>query len=266
MLKPIACLCCMGLFIATAAWADSDAARVFEQARQGIKAETAAQAKYEEWRTEKETLSAEIRDLKATDAWLEFQIRKYRTYVSEQQKVLAELARRKQETTRLRRELEPFLETIVRRLEEAVAADLPFLGEERTRRIAFLKRSLADYHLGLGEKLRRVLEALRVEAEYGRTVERTEETLDLNGTQTRVRLLRLGRIALFYQSGDGAVGIWDAESGDWRQLDATYALTLRHACDMAERKRAVELLALPVSRPTPVRTQPAVLPAQGEDQ
>ncbi len=266
MLKRIVILCCLGLLIPAGVCADSDVARVFEQARQGIKAETAAQAKYDGWSAEKERLSGEIRDLKATDAWLDFQIRKYKTYVSEQQKVLAELARRKEETIRLRRELEPFLETIVRSLEEAVAADLPFLQEERARRIDFLKQSLADYHIGLGEKLRRVLEALRVEAEYGRTVERTEETLDLNGTKTRVRLLRLGRIALFYLSGDGTAGIWDAEAKNWRQLDPAYALTLRHACDMAERKRAVELLGLPVSRPTPVRTQHAAVSAQGEKQ
>jgi len=212
-----------------------------------VTAETSAQRSFREWEDSREILAAEIRDMKALEAWLDFQNEKYARYVRRQHDVIAELERRKEEARRIRMELEPFLETVVESLERFVETDLPFLEQERRDRIAFLRESLDDYRLELSEKLRRVFEALLVEAEYGRTVSASTEELDIDGHATLVTVFRLGRTALFYQTGDGRrSGVWDRTARTWTALDTRYAKTLSRARDMAERKRAVELLVLPV--------------------
>ncbi|BCS87634.1 DUF3450 domain-containing protein [Pseudodesulfovibrio sediminis] len=225
----------------------ASAKAVQNKAEQAIAVEASAQKQYLQWTDRKETMAAEIRDMKATESWLEFQNRKYANYVKKQEEVIAELQRRKEEAKRIKMELEPELETVVDRLERFVAADLPFLVEERRQRIQFLRDSLNDYHLLLSEKLRRVFEALLVETEYGRNIATSTQELTINGQQTVITVFRLGRTALFYQTADGAeVGYWDRTSKDWVLLNEDYSHTLRQARDMAERKRAVELLDLPI--------------------
>ena len=220
---------------------------VLRRTERGVAAETRAQEQVRQWADDRDELSAEIRDQKMQDAWLDFQIEKYRRYLELQRQTIAELERRKEEARRIEMELEPFLETVVDSLEQEVGRDLPFLPEERAQRIAFLHRSLDDYHLSLSEKLRRVLEALQVEAEYGHTVETRARTITLDGEPTLVTVFRLGRTALFYLTSDGsAAGVWDREANGWRALDQDEDRILTRARDMAARRRAVELLPLPV--------------------
>lgn len=217
------------------------------QASKAIAVEAASQKQYTQWSDKKEGISAELRDMKAMDSWLEFQNKKYTKYIAKQKETIAELKRRKEEAKKIRMELEPFLETVVGSLEDFVKADLPFLKEERSKRIEFLHASLDDYHLELSEKLRRVFEALLIETEYGRNVATTTQELDINGTPAQVSVFRLGRTALFYQTADGEeAGVWDKTANAWVPLDDTYSRTVHRAKDMAAKKRAIELLSLPI--------------------
>ncbi|MFO7596765.1 MAG: DUF3450 domain-containing protein [Desulfocurvibacter africanus] len=226
------------------------ATSVHQTAVGAIALESDAQQDLLRWTDEREALAAEVRDMKMREAWLEFQNRKYARYIEKQEAVLAELERRKGEAKRIRMELEPFLENVVDKLEAHVGDDLRFLPEERARRIAFLRESLDDYRLELSEKLRRVLEALQVEAEYGRSVETTSQELEIDGAPTTVSVFRLGRTALFYQTMDGSrSGFWDRAAHAWRSLDAEFTRSLGQARDMAARKRAVELVVLPMGEP-----------------
>jgi hypothetical protein len=223
---------------------------VLARAERAVAAEAGAQAEAEGLALARDEASAEIRDLKMQDAWLDFQMIKYRRYLERQEAAIAELERRREEARRIAMELEPYLETVVDELEAHVARDLPFLPGERAGRIAFLRESLDDYHLDLGEKLRRVLEALQVEMEYGRTVETGSREIDLGGAPVRVATLRLGRTALYYLTEDGSgAGMWDRAAGGWHALGGGHARTLALARDMAERRRAVELLPLPLPLP-----------------
>ncbi|WP_320175473.1 DUF3450 domain-containing protein [Maridesulfovibrio sp.] len=235
------------LLICAPAMGNTQVKTVHEQASKAVAIEAKAQRQYQNWADLKEQKSDEIREMKATEAWLEFQNQKYSRYVNKQEGVIAELKRRKEEAKRIKMELEPFLETVVDQLELFVKSDLPFLNDERTRRIQFLRDSLDDYHLQLSEKLRRVFEALLVETEYGQNISTSTQELMINGKTTQVTIFRLGRAALYYQTTDGSeIGIWDKDSNTWKTLAPTYALTLHRAKDMAERKRAVELLKLPL--------------------
>ncbi len=211
--------------------------------------EKEAQRKADNWRKEKETILAEIQDLKHREQWLDFQDKKYRGYIKEEEGIIKELARKKEEFEKISMNLEPYLEEIYERLESFVENDLHFLPEERQKRLSFLRSSLDDYRVGLSEKLRRILEALQVEASYGRSIEKTDGILDLKGERIEVSFLRVGRLALFFISADRSrVGYLDKNTGTWRLLDHKYAKEVLKAIEMAERKRAVELVDLPVGK------------------
>jgi len=208
------------------------------------------QKEVEKFALERATLLQEISELKSRKRWLDHQVKRFSGYVGRQEETLAELARKQAELEKINRDLEPCLDEIVARLEAFIDQDLAFLDQERAGRTAFLRRSLNDYHLPLSEKLRRVMEALRVEAEYGRGVEATEEIIQSEGRPVRAEVLRLGRLALYFQTPDGRRLGWRIKGDqDWRPLDQSFRRELIKGLEMARRQRAVELLDLPVGRP-----------------
>ncbi len=218
-----------------------------DQATRNISTEIREQKKLEAWENKKAALEAEIRDATMQQAWLVYQNKKYAGYIEEEQATLADLDVRHKEMEEINMRLEPYLDEVVSKLETFIAADLPFLPEERARRIDFLKDTLKDYHLSLSEKLRRILEAVQVEAGYGRTLESMPSAVSLNGDMIQGRIFRLGRTALFFQSIDkGKLAFFDTHAKKWSLLSPDYERPLNRALQIVDRKRAAELLVLPV--------------------
>ncbi|MBW1896685.1 MAG: DUF3450 domain-containing protein [Deltaproteobacteria bacterium] len=233
--------------VAPASFGASRTEKVQKKMSQAIHTESKAQAKADDWVGQKDDLVNEIRDLQTRLTWLQYQKKKHEIYVQGVKDSIADLEARKLEARKLREGLEPYLEEVVSRLEAFVPEDLPFLEEERRQRLSFLKNTLNDYHLDLGEKLRRVYEALGVEATYGKMVTSSDETLVIDGSDTEVTVFRLGRMAMFYQTQDGKkIGHWNRQSGKWEPLSKDYAQVIRHALEMARRERTVQLIQLPL--------------------
>ena len=224
---------------------------------QTAQVEGAAQEKVRSWEDERAERLAELSRLKSDLRWLTFQRRQQAAYTAKREAAVEALKRRRIEVSRINRELEPFLAETVDLLAQFVTRDLSFLTEERAKRVQFLRDSLTDYHLGLSEKFRRVMEALLVEAGYGRGVEATEETIDLAGRPTEVEVLRLGRLALFFRTPDGSQMGWRTKADQaWRDLPRSEARELGLALDMARRRRAVDLVQLPIGRPVEMAERP----------
>ncbi len=211
-------------------------------------AEVKAQEQADAWQGERAGLVADDRDMAMRRQWLQYQIEKHQAYIQRQQQKLDEMRRRKEVFANIQMRLEPFMDETLERLEATVAEGLPFLREERTHRLRVLRDALNDHTLSLGEKLRRTLEALRVEAEYGKQLEVTETVLPLDGSEVQAKILRIGRVGMFYSVPDGRIGRYDPASKQWQSIDAAHARALQQVMEMAERRRAVDLVSLPFAK------------------
>ncbi len=221
--------------------------KVQKKMTKAIQTESKAQAKADDWSMTEGDLVNEIRDLQTRLTWLQYQKKKHETYVQGVKDNIADLEERKLEARKLRESLEPYLEEAVARLEAFIPEDLPFLLAEREQRVNFLKNTMNDYHIDLGEKLRRVYEALSVEATYGKMVTSSDETLSIDGAYTDLTVFRLGRLAMFYQTLDAEkIGMWSSQSGKWEPLSQDFSQAIRHALEMARRERTVQLIQLPL--------------------
>ena len=251
MLKYFMYFFCFLFFFSYAGMCEETPQRWIKSMQEAVKDAQKVQKQVDAWAVEREKLLAEISELKSLKRWYVHQQKKYETYIQKQKQVIADLQKRRKEARRINIFLEPYLDDTVKRLEEIIGSDLKFLPEERQKRLAFLKDSLDDYHLGLSEKLRRVLEALQVEAEYGRGIEKSEAVLTLDNKPIEVRLLRIGRVALFYQTLDGKrCGYMDVD-GSWKDLPASFNSEITRALDMIEHRRAYDLIELPLRRVQP---------------
>lgn len=147
------------------------------------------------------------------------------------------------------REVLPLMQKMVDTLEQFVALDIPFLLEERNRRVETIKELLLRSDIAISEKYRRILEAYQIELEYGRTLEAYQGKIGESGAEKTVEFVRLGRISLMYQTLDGAeTGYWDEYKKSW-VMDNSYADAVKEARRVAKGDGAPDLLTVPVPAP-----------------
>ena len=103
----------------------------------------------------------------------------------------------------IERQITPLMMRMITGLEQFVALDVPFLTEERSKRIASLKEMMDRADITSSEKFRRLLEAYQVEVDYGRTIEAYTSLLNVDGQEREVDFLRFGRLELIYLTSDG---------------------------------------------------------------
>lgn len=146
------------------------------------------------------------------------------------------------------REILPLMLRMLDGLERFVASDLPFLLDERQERIDNLRRLFADPSSTLADKFSRLIEAYRIEYDYGRSLGAERRTLGQDGAV--VDVLRVGRVALFYRRLDGdEVGSWDARQQRWQALPDRFEADIRQGLRIARETSAASLLVLPLPAP-----------------
>ena len=154
------------------------------------------------------------------------------------------------------REITPLMLRMLNSLAQFIELDVPFLPEERRQRLSRLKNTIDRADVSVSEKFRQLVEAYQIENDYGRTIEAYRAPLTSDPTATSgnsprtVDFLRIGRVALFYQTLDGKeLGRWDQGSGTWVALDASYRSALNQGLRIARKQAAPDLLVLPVKAP-----------------
>jgi chromosome segregation ATPase len=210
-----------------------------------VKTEKAAQiseTRVAELSDQADTMLAEYRQAVAEMQSLKVYHDQLETQVQWQRQEIGDITRQLDEIETTSREVLPMMQKMVTTLEQFVALDVPFLPEERARRIAELKQLMARGDVSISEKYRRILEAYQIEAEYGRTLEAYQGRV---GEKT-VDFLRAGRTALMYQTLDGReTGYWDATARKW-VVDKDYQGAMEEALKVAKKQTAPDFVEIAI--------------------
>lgn len=154
----------------------------------------------------------------------------------------------------IERQIVPLMIRMVDALDEFVQLDTPFLKKERTARIERLREVMERSDVSAAEKFRIVIEGYQIENDYGRTIEAYKGSTEINGNQLEVDFLRIGRVALLYQTvGAEHTGAWDAAQGKFVELPpSVYQSQVLDGLKIARKQVAPDLLVVPVAAPTRV--------------
>ncbi len=155
------------------------------------------------------------------------------------------------QVTVIQRQMTPLVIRMIDGLEQFVELDVPFHIDERRQRIAFLRGNLDRSDVTVAEKFRQVLEAYKIENEYGRKIDAYKGTVDIGGVERDVNFFRVGRVALLYQTTDTEVsGAWDQASGSWVELDSgEYRNAIMKGLRIARKEASIDVLNLPIAAP-----------------
>jgi hypothetical protein len=151
----------------------------------------------------------------------------------------------------INRQIFPLMERMIDGIEQSVNLDVPFLKQERTKRIDDLKNIMERSDVSVAEKFRKVMEAYQIEMDYGTTTDFYRETIELGDGSTRdYNILRIGRVGLYFQSDDTQItGRWDMDADGW-VLDDGARNEVRKGLRMARQLIAPELILVPISSAT----------------
>jgi hypothetical protein len=153
----------------------------------------------------------------------------------------------------INRQIFPLMERMIDGLEQSIALDIPFLINERNKRIEDLKEIMQRSDVSVAEKFRKVMEAYQIENDYGSSNEYYVQEITLDGITREYNMLRIGRIGLYFQSDDTSkTGWWNQELGDWEELGNEHRNEVRKGLRIARQLIAPELVLLPVPAPETV--------------
>jgi hypothetical protein len=162
--------------------------------------------------------------------------------IKSQEEEMTSIAEQLQNIETTSREIVPLIQKMLTTLDAFVKLDLPFLTDERTKRVASLNEMMGRADVSIAEKYRRIVEAYQIEMEYGRTIESYPDKV---GDKT-VDVLRLGRVTLLYQSLDGKeTGYWDVDKKAW-VVDNGYRDSVHRGLKVAKKQGAPDLIMVPV--------------------
>jgi ABC-type transporter Mla subunit MlaD len=189
-------------------------------------------------------VNKQVEGLRVYNAQLEAQ-------VADQQRTMADLEDSIENAAVMERQITPLTLKMIDSLGQFVSLDIPFLLNERRQRVARLRDNLKRADLSAAEKFRQVLEAYKIESEYGSRIDSYTEIVNVEGQDREVNILRVGRIALLYQTADQQVtGVWNQKTHQWLTLDDRQSRrAVAKGIRMARKQVAVDMLSLPVLAP-----------------
>lgn len=227
--------------------ATADAA--FSAQRDANRAAKAAQQQVKDLDDETQALLARYRSIATETASYDAYSAQLERSIDSQDAELAGIQAQMARAGDTARDVLPLTSRLIDDLETFIGLDAPFHVAERNERIAGLRSLMGRADVSLSEKYRRVIEAYLIELEFGRTMETYQGVLESTGDPLTVDYLRIGRVALLYQTPDGGrTGYWDGSARRWVE-DASYAQAFRKGARVASKQDAPDLVIAPVPAP-----------------
>ena len=181
----------------------------------------------------------EVEGLKVYNRQLEKQI-------ANQEREMVQLSESIDEVTVIERQITPLMLRMIDGLEQFVELDAPFLLDERRARVERLREMMDRADVAVSEKFSQVFRAFQIENEY-EPWKLYPSTIEIAGVERKVDILKVGRIALVYQTPDGAeTGMYNPTARQYEAVDNSYQASVRQEHCMARQQASIDMLSLPV--------------------
>ena len=220
---------------------------IFQVADQINKSAARSQAKIDALNEETRKLLNEYKTVLKEIEGLRVYNRQLEKQIANQEQEMAELSDSIDKVTVIERQITPLMLRMIDGLEQFVSLDMPFLLKEREDRIARLREMMDRADVAVSEKFSQVFRAYQIENEYGRTMETYGDTIVIDGTERKVDILKVGRVALVYQTPDAEeTGMYNTDSGQWEPISADYQASVRQGIRMARQQATQDMFSIPV--------------------
>lgn len=167
--------------------------------------------------------------------------------VADQEAAKAEITQQLEDFGQTEQGIVPLMLEMIEDLRQFIRLDMPFQLRERQDRVEKLAENMDRSELSVSERYRQIIEAYKIEAEFGRNIESYEGSLMLGNVDTQVNFLRVGRVVLAYQTKDKQqTGFYNKLTEQWEALPSSYRRAVTDGIALARKQTAPQILTLPV--------------------
>ena len=220
---------------------------IYQVAQQMNQTAKRSQAKIDSLTEETRRLLSEYKTVLKENEGLRVYNRQLEKQISNQEQEMANLAESIDKVTLIERQITPLMLRMIDGLEQFVNLDMPFLMDERNARIDRLREMMDHADVAVSEKFSQVMRAYQIENEYGRTMETYGDTIEIQGTERKVDVLKVGRVALVYQTPDGQeTGMYNKVSQAFEPVGDEYQASVRQGIRMARQQATQDMFSIPV--------------------
>ena len=246
-LKTMGVLCGLLLAMASTTASAVTLSDIFQAADDTNQAAKRSQAKIDSLTEETRKLLSDYKVVLKEIEGLRVYNRQLEKQIANQESEMSALSDSIDKVTVIERQITPLMLRMIQGLEQFVALDMPFFRKERQDRLDRLNETMDRADVAVSEKFSVVLRAYQVENEYGRTMNTYGDTIEIGGTERKVDILQLGRVALLYQTPDGSeTGMYNKTSKQFEAIDENYQSSVRSAIRMARQQATLNMFSIPV--------------------
>ncbi len=215
-------------------------------AKQSTAAAAAAQRQVEDADDRADGAAREYRAVLQTSDNIRLTVARSEIFKASQDSEIASLRRQLGTIEQIKQGLSPMMLRMAAALEDSIRSDLPFNFNERIARINDVKRVLGDPSISPADQYRRLLNAYKIEVNYGLGIESYEGAHPKKSGNV-VNFIRFGRTSFVYITKDESeIAIYNLGTGEWDNLEGANAIQLRQAIRIAKGEAAPGLVFAPV--------------------
>jgi hypothetical protein len=174
---------------------------------------------HDEINSEKDTYKDQMRSYSNQKSDLDVRISRADLNIKELQRELKKLTNIRQEKTKTSDELVPVLNEAIGTIRNSVSASLPFKLEERIKALDEIKYRLDTKLITPNKAANQLWAYVEDELMLGKSNGIYNDTLVINGEDKLVKVLRIGKMAMFYRTHDDQYGVIQKQDGAWKQSD-----------------------------------------------
>ncbi|MDE0841338.1 MAG: DUF3450 domain-containing protein [Porticoccaceae bacterium] len=257
--QPFKALTCCVIFSTalSANWAQAaDVQDLLSAGAAKVKAAQVAQVKVDRIADQTDGLLQEFKQVNKQIESLQVYNSQLDRQIASQNQMMSELEDSIANATVIERGITPLMISMLKSLEDFIGLDMPFKKDQREQAVADLSDNLDSARFSSAEKFRQILEVYDIESEYSQSLETYRDMIDINsnGSDVEVDVLRIGRVALAYQTKDKAqTGAWNKDSGTWQTLGSEYRRPVDQGIRIAKKLTTQDVLEMPITAPEVVR-------------
>ena len=166
---------------------------------------------------EKEKYKDQLRSYSSQKSDLDVRISRAELNLKDLQRELQKLSKQNSEKNQAQANISPVLKQSIKALQSNISSSLPFKIKERLKAINDIEYRLDSNIISPNKAANQLWAFVEDELMIGKSNGIYNDTVSIQGREKLVKVLRIGKIAMFYKTSDGEFGVTKLEKGKWQQ-------------------------------------------------
>jgi len=166
---------------------------------------------------EKDTFKDQMRSYSNQKSDLDVRISRANLNIKDLQRELKKLADVSQKKNQVHEDVAPILKASIEDLRTSVSSSLPFKLEQRLKALDEIEHRFDTHLISPNKAANQLWAFVEDELMLGKSSGIYNDTLRIGGQDKLVKVLRIGKIAMFYKTSDGHFGVTKRHGDQWQQ-------------------------------------------------